>query len=227
MDLFKDVPRSTSPDYVKNKIKSIYEHMGLDKNDLSIQGVETTKIINGLDLPRPYHKRLMIKAKKEYFAEIADTLQSKPQETVPSPQVSDFSWLQKPTPGGFYTTWIQENIGKNHPVSKKEVDDFFETLEASFPAPPTATKRKKRPANVTESASKKKKMDVSPPPQVSQQDMAEQSQDAESWFSSIPAPPPKSDCAISLGSLAELLSIPDAMGSNSVNYDTIFDTIFD
>ena len=34
------------------------------------------------------------------------------------------------------------------------------------------------------------------PPQVSQQDMAEQSQDAESWFSSIPAPPPKSDCAI-------------------------------
>ena len=201
--------------------------MGLDANDLPIQGTQTTKIINGLDLPRSYHKRLMIEAKKEYFVEIAENLQSKPQETIPSPQVSDFSWLQQPKSNGFYATWMEETIGKNQPVSQKEVDDFFETLEASIPAPP-AIKRKTRPTNVAEPPSKKKKIAVSSPPQVSQQDIMAQYQDSESWFNIIPDLPPKSDCAISIGSLGEILNIQPLSSSgdvvnDSINYDTLFE----
>ena len=228
MELLKTVPRK-SREYVKNEIKSIYKDMGLDANDLPIQGTQTTKIINGLDLPRDYHKRLMIEAKKEYFFEIAENLQSQPQETNPFPQVSDFSWLQQPKSNGFYATWMEETIGKNQPVSQKEVDDFFETLEASIPAPP-AIKRKTRPTNVAEPPSKKQKMAVASPPQVSQQDIMDQYQDAESWFSSIPDLPPKSDCAISIGSLAEVLNIHPSSSSaavdvvnDSINYDTLFE----
>lgn len=69
---------------------------------------------------------------------------------------------------------------------------------------------------------------ASPPPLMSKQDMAEQSQDAESWFNSIPAPPPKSDCAVSYGSLAEFLNIHPSSSSgdivnDSINYDTLFE----
>lgn len=240
MELFKEVPRK-SPEYVKTQIKSMFKTMGLDADDLPIQGVETTKLINALDLPRHYHKRLMIQAKKEYFAEIAETLQNRPQD-IPQvqekepvqatyPSVSDFSWLQEPKSDGFYNTWITETIGNNQPVSEKQVDAFFETLEASIPAPSAAaTKKKTRPSNVAEPPSKKKKMAVAspPPPLMSKQDMAEQSQDAESWFNSIPAPPPKSDCAVSYGSLAEFLNIHPSSSSgdivnDSINYDTLFE----
>lgn len=237
MELFKEVPRK-SPEYVKTQIKSMFKTMGLDAGDLPIQGVETTKLINALDLPRNYHKRLMIQAKKEYFTEIADTLQNRPQdisqaqETEPVqatyPSVSDFSWLQEPKSDGFYNTWITETIGKNQPVSEKQVDAFFETLEASIPAP-SATKRKTRPTNVAEPPSKKQKMAVASP-QMSKQDMAEQSLDAESWFNTLPAPLPKSDCAISYGSLAEVLNIHPLSSSaavdvvnDSINYDTLFE----
>ena len=230
MDLFKEVPRK-SPEYVKNEIKSIFKTMGLDVNDLSIQGTQTTKIINALDLPRNYHKRLMIEAKKEYFAEIAETLQNRPQETIPSPQVSDFSWLQQPKSDGFYTTWLTETIGKNPSVSQKDIDDFFETLEASIPVRPVAAaiKRKTRPTNVAEPPSKKKKIAVSSPPQVSSQDIEAQNQDAESWFNTISDLPPKLDCALSVGSLGEILNIQplsppsEAVGNISINFDTLFD----
>jgi hypothetical protein len=230
MDLFKEVPRK-SPQYVKNEMKSIFKTMGLDVNDLPIQGTQTTKIINALDLPRNYHKRLMIEAKKEYFAEIAETLQNRPQETIPSPQVSDFSWLQEPKSDGFYATWLTETIGKNPSVSQKDVDDFFETLEASIPVrPAVAIKRKTRPTNVAEPSSKKKKIALSSPsPQVSSQDIEAQNQDAESWFNTISDLPPKSDCALSVGSLAEFIkfqplsSSSEAVGNISINYDTLFD----
>jgi len=230
MDLFKEVPRK-SPEYVKNEIKSIFKTMGLDVNDLSIQGTQTTKIINALDLPRNYHKRLMIEAKKEYFAEIAETLQNRPQETIPNPQVSDFSWLQQPKSDGFYLTWLTETIGKNPSVAQKDVDDFFETLEASIPVrPAAATIKRKRPTNVAEPPSKKKKIAVSsPPPPVSSQDIEAQNQDAESWFNTITDLPPKLDCALSVGSLGEILNIQpssspsEAVGNISINFDTLFD----
>jgi hypothetical protein len=228
MELFKEVPRK-SPEYVKNKIKNIFKTMGLDANDLPIQGTQTTKIINALDLPRNYHKRLMIEAKKEYFAEIAEALQNRPHETIPSPQVSAFSCLQQPRNDGFYATWLDEIIAKDPPVSQKQVDDFFETLEASISVPPPAAaiKRKTRPTNVAEPPSKKKKIAVSSPPQVSSQDITAQNQDAESWFNSISDLPPKSDCACSIGSLGEILNIQtlsyEAVGNISINYDTLFD----
>lgn len=225
VEIFKEVPRK-SPDHVKNEIKSIFKTMGLDANDLPLQGTQTTKIINGLDLPRNYHKRLMIEAKKEYFAEITETLQNRPPETLPFPQVSDFSWLQQPRKDGFYATWIEETIGKNQPVTQKEVDDFFETIEASIPAPP-ATKRKTRPTNVAEPPSKKNKIAVSSHPQVSQQDITAQNQDSENWFNSISDLQLKSDCDISIGSLGEILNIQplssEAVGKISINFDTLFD----
>jgi hypothetical protein len=229
MKLFAENKDTRLPqDKFKTEIKSLYKTMGLNADDLSIQGVETTKIINALDLPVKHHKRLMIHAKKEYFAEIAETLQANSQETVPT-YPSDLS----------FCSWMTETMNKTYPATEKQVDDFFDTLDVSIPPPPPLPKSRKRqhPSNVAEPPSKKTNnneaedltnwfYDVPAPPLMNRpalthRELLSQQEDMDRWFQDIPTPPKPSDCNISLGSLEYL--IRDRPVDDNINFDSLFE----
>jgi hypothetical protein len=236
---------------MKIQIKTIYEEkIGLSVNDLPLKGVETTKIINALDLPRDYNKRLMIKAKAEYFEELKITYDS----SGGYPSVQDFSWRYQPSStvnvdmkqqanefldamefpsevtsksDTFLDSWMTQDISKHPSVDKKDIDHFFHMMTSS--AQPAVTEkpkqRKTRPSNVAEPPSKKIKLESQslqrPPLQENDSDS-----DLPDWLLTNP-PPQQSICDVSFGSLAGILDDEkenvDWTFLNSIDYETLFD----